>query len=225
MANLDYTVIGNLTAKPYFRRFDSGSTVLRFRVATSDAKKVTDDNGKDGWEDFNQFYVDVECWGQLALNAGASLRKGFPVIVVGKLVHEYWEEKAADGTTNMRSRVKMKARYIGFDLARYQVNSVRATASGNTLDGHEPPTAMDAAAIDRKLNGDDANQNVGREDAGTQGGWSGLPEDPAVQERRVSAEDLHFDDTADSADAAGTADAAGEENLAGAGARTGNPPF
>lgn len=141
MANLDFTVIGNLTAKPYFRRFDSGSTVLRFRVATSDAKKVTDDNGKDGWEDFNQFYVDVECWGQLAVNAGASLRKGFPVIVVGKLVHEYWEEKAADGTTNMRSRVKMKARYIGFDLARYQVNSVRATASGNTLDGHEPPTA------------------------------------------------------------------------------------
>ncbi|MHC2849969.1 hypothetical protein ACUXOC_001424 [Corynebacterium mucifaciens] len=134
-------------------------------------------------------------------------------------MHEYWEEKAADGTTNMRSRVKMKARYIGFDLARYQVNSVRATASGNTLDGHEPPTAMDAAAIDRKLNGDDANQNVGREDVGTQGGWSGLPEDPAVQEHRVSAEDLHFDDTDD------TAEAAGEENLAGAGARTGNPPF
>ena len=219
MANLDYTVIGNLTATPFFRRFDSGNTVLRFRVATSDAKKVTDDNGKDGWEDFNQFYVDVECWGQLAVNAGASLRKGFPVIVVGKLVHEYWEEKAADGTTNMRSRVKMKARYIGFDLARYQVNSVRATASGNTLDGHEPPTAMDAAAIDRKLNGDDANQNVGREDVATQGGWSGLPEDPAVQEHRVSAEDLHFDDTDD------TAEAAGEENLAGAGARTGNPPF
>ena len=216
MANLDYTVIGNLTATPFFRRFDSGNTVLRFRVATSDAKKVTDDNGKDGWEDFNQFYVDVECWGQLAINAGASLRKGFPVIVVGKLVHEYWEEKAADGTTNMRSRVKMKARYIGFDLARYQVNSVRATASGNTLDGHEPPAAMDAAAIDRKLNGDNANQNAGREDAGTQGGWSGMSEDPAVQERRVSAEDLHFDDTAE---------AAGEENLAGAGARTGNPPF
>ncbi|QNP94000.1 single-stranded DNA-binding protein [Corynebacterium wankanglinii] len=62
MANIDYTVIGNLTAEPFFKRFDSGSTVLRFRVATSDTRKV-DNNGKEEWEDFNQFYVDVECWG------------------------------------------------------------------------------------------------------------------------------------------------------------------
>ena len=220
MANIDYTVIGNLTAKPFFRRFDSGSAVLRFRVATSDTKKVTGEDGKEGWEDYNQFYVDVECWGQLAVNAGASLRKGLPVIVMGKLVHEYWEDKDDKGNVIMRSRVKLKARHIGFDLARYQVNSVRATASGNALDGHDTPAPMDAAALDRRLNGDDANQNVGRTNAETAGGWGDLPEDPAVQERRVSAEDLHFDDN-DGAE--------GGEQLAsasvGAGEGSGEAPF
>ena len=96
---------------------------------------------------------------------------------MGKLVHEYWEDKDDKGNVIMRSRVKLKARHIGFDLARYQVNSVRATASGNALDGHDTPAPMDAAALDRRLNGDDANQNVGRTNAETAGGWGDLPED------------------------------------------------
>ena len=74
MANIDYTLLGNLIAEPHFKTFDSGNAVLRFRVATSDAKKEKNDNGDDVWRDYNQFYVDVECWGQLAVNAGASLR-------------------------------------------------------------------------------------------------------------------------------------------------------
>lgn len=216
MANIDYTVIGNLTAEPFFKRFDSGSTVLRFRVATSDTRKV-DNNGKEEWEDFNQFYVDVECWGALAVNAGASLRKGFPVVAVGKLVHDYWEEKADDGSPIMRSRVKMKARHIGFDMSRFQVNSVRATVSSNAIDGHEPPKVMDAEALDKKLNGDNANQNVGRGSAEPQDGWNALPEDPA-QERRMSAEDFRRGDDAPNFD-----DSAGEEELAGAPAQGGAP--
>lgn len=208
MANIDYTLLGNLIAEPYFKTFDSGNAVLRFRVATSDVKKEKNDNGDEVWQDYNQFYVDVECWGQLAVNAGASLRKGFPVIVIGKLVHEYWEGKDDKGEATLRSKTTLKARHVAFDLARYQVNSVRTSVSGNTLDGHEMPKAMDAKALNRKLNGEDAES-----DSEPKGGWGSFSDTPAVEERRVSAEDVDGVTRTD-------ADAEGEEL-----ATTGGAPF
>ena len=208
MANIDYTLLGNLIAEPYFKTFDSGNAVLRFRVATSDVKKEKNDNGDEVWQDYNQFYVDVECWGQLAVNAGASLRKGFPVIVIGKLVHEYWEGKDDKGEATLRSKTTLKARHVAFDLARYQVNSVRTSVSGNTLDGHEMPKAMDAKALNRKLNGEDAES-----DSEPKSGWGSFSDTPAVEERRVSAEDVDGVTRTD-------ADAEGEEL-----ATTGGAPF
>lgn len=209
MANIDYTLLGNLIAEPYFKTFNSGNAVLRFRVATSDVKKEKNDNGDNVWRDYNQFYVDVECWGQLAVNAGASLRKGFPVIVIGKLVHEYWEGKDEKGEPALRSKTMLKARHVAFDLARYQVNSVRTSVSGNTLDGHEMPKAMDAKALNKKLNGEDA------ESTEPKNAWGSFSDTPEVEERRVSAEDgvTRTDTDTDT-------DTAGEELAA-----TGGAPF
>ena len=213
MANIDYTLLGNLIAEPYFKTFNSGNAVLRFRVATSDVKKEKNDNGDDVWRDYNQFYVDVECWGQLAVNAGASLRKGFPVIVIGKLVHEYWEGKDEKGEVALRSKTTLKARHVAFDLARYQVNSVRTSVSGNTLDGHDMPKPMDAKALNRKLNGEDAD------DTEPKGGWGSFADTPEVEERRVSAEDVDGVTRTD-ADTDTDTDRAGEELAA-----TGGAPF
>lgn len=211
MANIDYTLLGNLIAEPYFKPFNSGNAVLRFRVATSDVKKEKNDNGDGVWRDYNQFYVDVECWGQLAVNAGASLRKGFPVIVIGKLVHEYWEGKDDKGEPALRSKTTLKARHVAFDLARYQVNSVRTSTSGNAIDGHEMPKAMDAKALNKKLNGEDA------ENTEPKSGWGSFSDTPEVEERRVSAEDGV---TRTDADADTDTDTAGEELAA-----TGGAPF
>lgn len=218
MANIDYTLLGNLIAEPYFKTFNSGNAVLRFRVATSDVKKEKNDNGDDVWRDYNQFYVDVECWGQLAVNAGASLRKGFPVIVIGKLVHEYWEGKDDNGDVTLRSKTTLKARHVAFDLARYQVNSVRTSVSGNTLDGHEMPKAMDAKALNRKLNGEDAESDS-VDNTEPKSGWGSFSDTPEVEERRVSAEDGVTRSDAD-ADTDADTDTAGEELAA-----TGGAPF
>ena len=218
MANIDYTLLGNLIAEPYFKTFNSGNAVLRFRVATSDAKKEKNDNGNEVWRDYNQFYVDVECWGQLAVNAGASLRKGFPVIVIGKLVHEYWEGKDEKGEPALRSKTMLKARHVAFDLARYQVNSVRTSVSGNTLDGHEMPKAMDAKALNKKLNGEDAESDTA-DNAEPKSGWGSFSDTPEVEERRVSAEDGVTRSDADT-DSSTNTDVAGEELAA-----TGGAPF
>lgn len=217
MANIDYTLLGNLIAEPYFKTFNSGNAVLRFRVATSDAKKVKNDKGEEVWQDHNQFYVDVECWGQLAINAGASLRKGFPVIVVGKLVHEYWEGKDDKGEVALRSKTTVKARHVAFDLSRYQVNSVRTSVSGNTLEGHEMPKAMDAEALNRKLNGEAADA------AEPKSSWDNLPDELAVEEHRISAEDMSGAARSDT-DEPSFDDAEGDE-LAAAGAKPDGAPF
>ena len=107
----------------------------------------------------------------------------------------------------------VKARHVAFDLARYQVNSVRTSVTGNTLEGHEMPKAMDAKALNKKLNGEDA------ESTEPKNAWDSFSDTPEVEERRVSAEDGVTRSDADT-DSSTDTDVAGEELAA-----TGGAPF
>lgn len=210
MSNTVNTYCGNLVAEPYFKRIGKDNAVARLRIACSDSRKTDDTvEGKPVWQDYNNLYLDVECWGQLAINAAASLCKGFPVVVVGKLVTDTWETQP-DGSeeTVTRSRLKVKAHAVAFDLARFQVNSVRTSNAGNTLEGHTPAQPMDADALDRKLNGE-----------GTQG----------MEERHLSAEDVISPSFAGApgGDASGVpgGEASSADALVGAAAGDGPAPF
>ena len=83
------------------------------RVASS--RSVRDDEQESGWRDYDNLFLDVEAWGQLAVNTASSLHKGFPVLVVGSLVTQEWED--AEG--NRRSKAVLKATHIGPDLSHY----------------------------------------------------------------------------------------------------------
>ena len=139
MTQLDVTIAGNLISQPEFRKFDN-SYLCKFRVATSRRRQTdaTDHNGKPIWEDLDQLYIDVECWGQLAVNCGVSLGKGLPVLATGRLVTDEWEEDTGAGEGKRRSKIVLKAYRVAFELSRYQVSSVKTGVEGKTLDGHEP---------------------------------------------------------------------------------------
>jgi single-strand DNA-binding protein len=84
-------------------------TVSAFRLASTPRVK-----GKGGeYGDGNTTWIDVSCFRTLAVHVAASVRKGDPVIVIGKLRTSVWEK---DGQT--RERLILEADVIGHDLTR-----------------------------------------------------------------------------------------------------------
>lgn len=149
------TIQGNLTADPHYTRFEETQTQLtKFRLASSKRRPTgqLDHNGKEIWEDTDQLYIDVDCWGELAANTRVSLRKGHPVTVTGKLVTESWQERRTDGAgdadSQIRSKIMLKATQVSFDLSHFQVNSVKTTSVSNTLPGHKPLSVQSADGFD-----------------------------------------------------------------------------
>lgn len=155
MTQMPITISGNLTANPEFRRFDaSGAQLCKLRVATSRRYPTNEKDAKNNtvWQDTDNLYIDVECWGQLAVNAAASLRRGFPVLVSGYLVTDVWDQETpgenGEMATTSRYSTKIRASKVAFELSNFQVSSARTNSAGNTLQGQEPvalKTAEDLA--------------------------------------------------------------------------------
>jgi single-strand DNA-binding protein len=86
-----------------------GGTVSAFRLACTPRVK-----GKGGeYGDGNTTWIDVSCFRALAAHVAASVRKGDPVIVIGKLRTSVWDK---DGQT--RERIVLEADMVGHDLTR-----------------------------------------------------------------------------------------------------------
>jgi single-strand DNA-binding protein len=104
------TVVGNLVDDPRLRTTDGGVDVTGFRVASTSRRF---DRDTRRWVDSASLFLSVSCWRSLAGNAVASLRKGDPVVVTGRLSTRTYEK---DGQT--RSVCELEAVAIGPDLAR-----------------------------------------------------------------------------------------------------------
>ncbi|MEY8209246.1 single-stranded DNA-binding protein [Corynebacterium sp. MNWGS58] len=113
MSQHQITITGRITQDPRLRRVAGGNCVLDMRLASSRA--VRDTEQESGWRDYDNLFIDVETWGQLAINAAMSLHKGYPVVVVGSLVTQEWE----DAEDNRRSKTVLKASHIAPDLTHH----------------------------------------------------------------------------------------------------------
>lgn len=110
------TLIGHLTAEPFYREFDTGRKFARFRLGTSRRVRRFADNSAH-YEERDQLYIDVETWGDLAVNVHESLSKGNPVICVGYLTTQEWRDQEG----KLRTKVVLRALYVGFELCAYVV--------------------------------------------------------------------------------------------------------
>jgi single-strand DNA-binding protein len=112
-------------------------SVTAFRLACTPRVR-----GKDGeYSDGNTTWIDVTCFRSLAAHVAASVRKGDPVIVIGKLRTSVWVK---DGQT--RERLGLEAETVGHDLSRGTAifrKSVRPSAE--PPDGEEAPEDLDQA--------------------------------------------------------------------------------
>ena len=106
MQDIDITITGNVCTDVTQRDLGDNRSVTSFRLVSS-PRVMT--NGV--WADGPASFFSVGCFGALGRNVFASVHRGDPVVVRGRLRIRTWE---ADGVT--RTSADIAANAVGFDL-------------------------------------------------------------------------------------------------------------
>lgn len=144
MFETPFSIVGTVATDPVARRVGDQDFV-RFRVVSNSRRKMPDGS----WESGNSLFVTVNCWGKVAEGISSVLYKGDPVVVVGYIHTDEYEDK--DG--NRRTSVEVRANSVGPDLSRCRAKLERTRAVGNPAPQDEsdaedaiPDMAPDAVA-------------------------------------------------------------------------------
>lgn len=103
------TVVGRIITDSR-RRVVAGQEVISFRVASNSRRRTAEGT----WEPGQTLYITVNCWGKLVTGVGAALYKGAPIIAVGTVHTNEYEDR--DGIK--RSSLEMRATAVGPDLGK-----------------------------------------------------------------------------------------------------------
>ena len=103
------TIVGRVATQPTHIVSAAGLAVTSFRLASSNRWF---DRAQGRWVEGEPNWYSVSAFRQLALNSAASLQKGDPVVIVGRLKIRNWEKGARSGLS-----VDLEADAIGPDLS------------------------------------------------------------------------------------------------------------
>lgn len=108
MASTTVTLFGNLTRDPELTFTSAGQGKLDFSIACNEYW-----NDKNGERQEKTSYFDIVAWRNLAEDAGSILEKGLPVVIVGRMEQQTWEDKE---TGKPRSKVQVVADRIAVNV-------------------------------------------------------------------------------------------------------------
>jgi single-strand DNA-binding protein len=129
---------GYVATEPTCRTTNRGKPEAQMRVGYT-PRRMDRETGE--WVDERTSFVSVKCWGRLANNVAVCIRKGEPVVVMGRVqVREYAAKDGAKGQS-----VDVYASSIGYDLARGVARFSRLMPSS----GETAADRLAAAATDR----------------------------------------------------------------------------
>jgi len=94
-------LIGRLGIDPEVKNLDSGKTLTKFSLATSDSYK---NSAGEKIEDTQ--WHNIVAWGKVAEIAGKYLKKGNEVALAGKLIHRSYE--TAEGEKRYITEINMQ---------------------------------------------------------------------------------------------------------------------
>ncbi len=135
------TVIGNLTADPVLRTTKNGKPFATFRMASTPRRW---DGREQAYVDGGTNFVSVVTFNALAANVVASLAKGQPAIVYGRLRVNTWSTAEGKNSTS----VEIDAYHVGHDLTRGQSHFTKAArAQFDTTDRLASPEIQHALAV------------------------------------------------------------------------------
>lgn len=133
------TFVGNLTDDPDLRFTGGGAAVATLRVASN--RRWT---GKDGQQQEETTYLNVNCWRDLAENAAESLHKGDRVLVIGRLRVRSYENQ--QGQTVWVTEIEADEIAPSLRWARASVSRTSGGSSGGSGGGSNdfaPPPPSD----------------------------------------------------------------------------------
>lgn len=102
------TITGNVATEPESKRTSGGVSITTFRLASAQRRF---DRPTGVWVDSGTNWYSVSAFRGLADHAFASLRKGQPVVLTGRLRIKDWDNGTKRGTD-----VEIDAEAIGHDL-------------------------------------------------------------------------------------------------------------
>lgn len=127
------TVAGNLVTDVELRTTSRGDALARFRLASTATRY---DRASGRWVDGETTFWNVTAWRRMAQNAHASLAKGNPVVVQGRVRQRTVDRAVAEapGVTVPVTFTDLEAVHLGLDLARCRSQFVRAPLGPQTDD-------------------------------------------------------------------------------------------
>jgi len=122
------TVVGFVAQDPIQRLTKDGTRVTDLRVGTT---RRVQDRVTNEWRDADTSYFSVSCWRRLGDHVRASLRKGDPVVVKGRLRSRTYDDKNGQP----KYVVDIVADTVGHDLNRGVANYMRQRPQPVSIDG------------------------------------------------------------------------------------------
>jgi single-strand DNA-binding protein len=139
MFETPFSVVGTVITDVVPRRVGD-QEFIRFRVASNSRRRTAEGT----WEAGNSLYLTVNCWGRVADGVAGVLFKGDPVVVVGHIYTNEYEDKEG----NRRSTIEVRASAVGPDLTRCRVKIDPARRSTEQAEQTEPDGGEGAEPAD-----------------------------------------------------------------------------
>lgn len=133
-------LIGNLTRDAELRYTPSGTGVTRFGMAVNERYKDRQGNDQE-----STHFIDITAWRELG-EATAELKKGDPVLVVGRLVNDSWTDKEGNKRYSTRieaTRVEFMTRGNGGARQEAGSGGKPSTGQGNAATPPRKPLDID----------------------------------------------------------------------------------
>jgi single-strand DNA-binding protein len=149
------TLVGYVAQEPNIRTTKTGKTVTDLRVGIAPRYK---DQATGEWRDGQSSYFTVSCWDRLANHVRASMHKGEPVLVRGKLKTSTFEDR--DGRP--RTETRITADTVGHDLSRGVANYIRHRPGQAAANAGAPGDQGPGSPDQRERQNPDEGQNLGQ---------------------------------------------------------------
>ncbi len=165
------TIVGRAGTNPQVSLGSTGDRV-NFRVVSTDRRF---DKAAGGWVDGDENWLTVVCWQGLAKAVMTTVRKGDPIVVIGRITTRRFEK---NGVTQYFTDVR--ADLVGLDTARLGSRFTRAVGESSlSTDG--------SASIEDAVTGTAVEQSA--EDSTEVSRRDGQVEEPAPWDRPESPVD------------------------------------
>ncbi|MDY5839844.1 MAG: single-stranded DNA-binding protein [Corynebacterium camporealensis] len=206
MSQLPITINGHVAKEPELTKYAGDKFKTRMRVASSrryvernddkekknqspdsaDPQAAQQSSNGPIWRDTDNLFIEVEMWGQLAINVRRCVEKGMPVIVMGALNSYEWTDEQGKN----RERVVIRAQFVGLDLNKFVIGAHKVERSMNPLKLPLPGDREDELTPDRDFsNAAEAAEKEAAEGESAQGASQSSAQDATKDSAKDTAAD------------------------------------